>query len=91
MISIYANQNKKAYGTKIFMIESEDDVKNLPINCTPGSLAKMTDGTSYMLGNNKKWSKIPSSGSGSGSGEGGSIVYVDAEALTREELLNILN
>lgn len=86
MFSIYANSNKKAYGVKNFIIDSEDDVEILPTNCAPSSTAKIINGDLYVLGNDKQWKKETKAGSSGGS----SIEYIEPQALTREELLEIL-
>lgn len=51
-----ANERHKAYGVKSFVVDSMDDLPNLPINCNPGSKAFVIDGGKrYILNNSHQW------------------------------------
>lgn len=44
-----------------FLIDSEDDVENLPDNCAPGSAAFMTnDSRAWQMNSSKTWCEVKS-------------------------------
>lgn len=71
--SISRNSNNVAYGVKHYTIDTPNDVKELPLHCTPGSTAfVISTSDRYMFNNQYQWIKVANSNSsgGSGSGEG---------------------
>lgn len=83
MINICAQSGKVSYNLTDFVLDTEDDVANLPIDRAPGSKAFVIDTkTSYILNSHREWKKIPSSSSG---GEGG------IDILTKEEIDTIFD
>lgn len=65
-ISIFSNSGIKAYNLKNYIVDTVDDIANLPTGSHPGSTAFVVATSEYyMLNNQKKWKKvILSSGSG---------------------------
>lgn len=55
-INIYSNSGHTAYGLKEFVIDSEEDIKNLPLDCPAGSAALcLSTGDVYMLNTKDEW------------------------------------
>ena len=57
--ALYANDDNIVYGVKKFVVDKEEDIKELPISITPGSSALiLSSSTFYVLGNMHQWIKI---------------------------------
>ena len=57
--ALYANDDNIAYGVKKFVVDKEEDIKELPISITPGSSALiLSSSTFYVLSNMHQWIKI---------------------------------
>ena len=71
-ISIYSNRGIKNYGIKHYILDTNDDLVKMPINCTPGSTAFITESSKYyMLNNQKQWVLVNiATGGNSGGGSG---------------------
>lgn len=74
MFTIARNSNKVAYGIKHFVIDTEQDLKEIPLGTVyPGSTAIILESSArYMLNNKREWVQLSSSSGGSGNGSGGS-------------------
>lgn len=76
--NITANDNNIAYGVKKIMVDTKEELKELPYRLSPGSKALDTSTMDlYLLNNHNTWVKIKNlktngSGSSEGEGEGGS-------------------
>lgn len=79
--NITANDNNIAYGVKKIMVDTKEELKELPFKLEPGSKALDTSTMDlYLLNNHNTWVKIKnlkvsggsSSGGDSGEGDGGS-------------------
>lgn len=71
MYNIYSNRGQIAYGITEFTVDTEADVKTLPINCTPGSTAFVIETSKYYkLNNSRQWKEVKlSKGTGGGSSD----------------------
>ena len=60
MINQISENGKPSYGICEYICDSEEDVKNLPLYCTPGSTALVLNATQdlYILSGQKKWIKL---------------------------------
>lgn len=59
MIGIMKNSGHVTYGLKEYVVDSEDDVKLLPLDGVMGSSAFVIEtGEVYMLNGKKEWVKI---------------------------------
>lgn len=61
MISLYRQDGETLYGIKEFLLDSEDDVKNLPVDpkVHVGSTALIIPtGTLYMLNGSRQWIEV---------------------------------
>lgn len=68
MFAIARNSNKVTYGIKHFVVDTEQDLKELPLrNVYPGSTAIILETSAkYILNNQQKWIQIKGSvGNGS--------------------------
>lgn len=69
MYNIYSNRGQIAYGITKFTVDTEADVKTLPINCTPGSTAFVIETSKYYkLTNSRKWKEVKLSSNTGGGG-----------------------
>lgn len=67
MISLYKQDGEVLYGIKEFLLDSKDDLKDLPTNLRSGSSAFIIPtGEVYFLNGSKKWVPVGSSSSNSG-------------------------
>ena len=67
-VSIYSNSGIKNYGIKHFILDTQDDLTNIPTTCKPGSTAFITETSKYyMLNNQNKWIEVNLSASNGGS------------------------
>ena len=68
MISIISNSGHVAHGIKEFVLDTQNDLENLPVDIQAGSTAKVIEtGISYILNSQGEWSQdMSASGSGSG-------------------------
>lgn len=58
-ISIMSQDGKQAYGVKEYVVDTSDDVENLPHNVAPGSVAIVASNSEvYILNNQKEWVKL---------------------------------
>lgn len=58
-ISIMTQDGKQAYGVKEYVVDTPDDVVNLPKNIAPGSTAIIASTSDvYILNNQKVWVKL---------------------------------
>lgn len=75
--NITANDNTVAYGIKKIMVDTKNELKELPYKLEPGSKALVTETLDlYLLNNHNTWVKIKNLKSGGststpGEGEGG--------------------
>ena len=68
MISIISNSGHVAHGIKEFVLDTQNDLENLPVDIQAGSKAYIIEtGISYILNSQGEWSQdMSASGSGSG-------------------------
>ena len=65
MYSLYANNDDISYGIKKFILDTEDDLQNLPKGVRPGSSALVISTSKvYVLNHEGYWIEIISSGGG---------------------------
>lgn len=100
MFSLYKNDGEILYGIKEYIIDSLEDIKDLPKNLRPGSTAiVISTGQTYMFSPQQKWVLFgrPSSGSSTDSSVEDLLNYLDqnqdgivdkAESSTSIELLD---
>jgi hypothetical protein len=76
MISIGANGQKIAYGIKHYNIDTEEDLRKLPVKGEKMGCTCFVIETSkyYMLNSERKWIEITPFGKVVSSGEGGDII-----------------
>lgn len=59
MFSIFSNSGEIKYGQKEFILDFESDIKDLPTNITPGSIAFIIENSKYfMLNHQKQWVSV---------------------------------
>lgn len=59
MISFLSNNGKEAYGLTTYVVDTKDDIANLPKNETMGSTAFcIADSSVYMIDSEGKWVEI---------------------------------
>ena len=76
MVNLYKQDGEILYGVKEYIIDSMDDVKDLPTNVRPGSIAMLVpSGVKYILNGKKEWVLLMQS-SGGGS-EGGNTEILE--------------
>ncbi len=78
MIGSFSQSGTKTYNVNSYVIDTEADIKNLPIYCGMGSLAKViSTGDIYIFNSDKQWIKQSKGTSGGGSPpiEGDTIIY----------------
>ena len=64
MINLYKQEGETLYGIKEFIIDSLEDIKNLPKNVRVGSMAIIIPtGQVYIFNGEKKWTPIGNSSS----------------------------
>lgn len=81
MVNLYKQDGEILYGVKEYIIDSIDDVKDLPTNVRPGSIAMLVpSGLKYILNGKKEWVLLMQS-SGGGSEGGNSEIL---EELLRQ-------
>lgn len=69
--NITANDNNIAYGVKKIMVDTKEELKELPFRLEPGSKALDTSTMDlYLLNNHNTWVKIKNLKSDGGSGGG---------------------
>ena len=69
--NITANDNNIAYGVKKIMVDTKEELKELPFRLEPGSKALDTSTMDlYLLNNHNTWVKIKNLKNGSSSGGG---------------------
>ena len=68
MVSIISNSGHVAHGIKEFVLDTQDDLENLPVDIQAGSKAYIIEtGISYILNSQGEWSQdMSASGNGSG-------------------------
>lgn len=65
-ISIVKFREKEAYGVYEFLCDFDSDVKDLRIDCAPGSKAQVAEsGKNYVFNSLKQWKEVESSGGNS--------------------------
>ena len=63
--SLFAQNGKPVYGVKNYVLDSSNDISNLPIADTIGSTAYViNEGKTYILNNNREWVASSSSSGG---------------------------
>lgn len=68
MINLYKHDGEVLYGIKEFILDSQDDLQELPTNVKAGSTALIiSSGRLYMLNGNKEWIEIGGTGNASDS------------------------
>jgi len=71
MINLYKQDGETLYGVKEYILDSPNDVSDLPVDIRPGSTALViTTSDIYMLNGDKKWILMGGKDSSSG-GSGG--------------------
>ena len=61
MYSLYANDDNISYGIQKFVLDTDSDITNLPVDIKPGSSALIINSSNiYVLNHEKKWIKIKS-------------------------------
>lgn len=56
MFSLYGQNGQIAHGIREYMCDTKDDVKDLPVNISPGSMAFIIDtGDLYILNHSREW------------------------------------
>lgn len=69
MINLYKQDGDVLYGVKEFLLDSQDDVVNLPTNIKTGSTALVIPtGTLYMLNGHSQWIEVGGAGGNASSG-----------------------
>ena len=59
MYRLYANDDNITHGTKKFIVDNDDDIKELPTSGTPGSSALVLSSfTIYILNTQQRWIKM---------------------------------
>lgn len=59
MVNVSANSGHTAYGLKEFIIDTKEDLEELPVDVTVGSTAFcIADSAVYMLNGSRKWVEI---------------------------------
>lgn len=59
MFSIFSNSGEIKYGQKQYILDSETDIKDLPTNITPGSIAFIIENSKYyMLNHQGQWVSV---------------------------------
>lgn len=73
-------RGKVQYGLQRFVVDTPDDLLNLPAKTVPGSTAYViSTGAKYMHNNENVWVRIKTNNSSSGSGGGSSSGSTDGE------------
>lgn len=81
MMNLIFQSGRKAYGVNHYVIDTEDEVSNLPTDCAMGSAATViATGNNYILNGQKAWVKQPESSSSSSSGSEGEIIELNTSA-----------
>ena len=66
MYSLVSNRGKVGYNIQKFVVDTEIEISELPIDGAPGSIAFVIEnGNKYMLTNTKEWKLLPATGGGS--------------------------
>ena len=82
---VYRRPAKKEY-----FCDTESDVAQLPMNCAPGSTAKVIEtGNVYMADSTGKWVHQPQADQGDGPGTGGEVTEDDV--VTDEEAQDVID
>ena len=83
MYTINSNSGKVSHGIKKFIVDTVDDIFELPIADTAaGSTAFVIENsTYYMLNNQKQWKKVNLGTSGGGSGGGSDTPVLPDEII----------
>ena len=93
-MNIVSNSGKIAYGVKRYILQSDDEVANLPLNVTPGSSAKnfLTGKEWVFVDRTHGWVQVKTqSGGGSGGGNDPDNGMLDESyEMSEEEILEIL-
>ena len=56
---LYKQDGETLYGIKEFLLDSKEDLENLPVDIKPGSSAMVIEtGELYILKSDKKWTKV---------------------------------
>jgi hypothetical protein len=67
MINLYKQDGDVLYGIKEFLLDSQDDVANLPTNIKTGSTALVIPtGALYMLNGHRQWIEVGGTGGAGG-------------------------
>lgn len=86
MIARNSQSGHTTYGLQEFTVDTEADVKMLPLDIPMGSTALCVEtGAVYILNGNKEWKLF--GGSSSPSGGGVSKEYVDTQVATKQDIL----
>lgn len=66
MINLYKHDGEVLYGIKEFLLDTQDDLSQLPTNVKAGSTALViSSGALYMLNGSKQWIEIGGAGNAS--------------------------
>ena len=67
MFSIFSNSGEIKYGQKQYILDFEADIKDLPTNITPGSIAFIIENSKYyMLNHQGQWISVVLSNNNNG-------------------------
>ena len=62
MYSLYANDDDILYGIQKYIVDTEEDMEDLPNHARAGSTAFVIEtSTTYILNHNKEWKEIKNS------------------------------
>lgn len=82
MVNLYKQDGETLYGIKEYIVDSLNDVKDLPKNVKVGSMALIVStGQVYVFNGEKKWTPIGNSSSGGSS----------ATDCSCDEILNMID
>lgn len=69
MYSLYANDDDILYGIQKYIVDTEEDMENLPNHTRAGSTAFVIEtSTTYILNHSKEWKKIKDNSATPGTG-----------------------
>lgn len=55
-VTLIQSDSNVAHGVNTYLVDTEDDVKNLPVSCKPGSQALVIEsGNVYFLNSKREW------------------------------------
>ena len=88
LLSQSGQRSGRAYGVKSYVVDTPEDLKDIPTNIPMGcSALVISTKERYMLDSHGEWKAVGSSGgSGGGSEDGGSGDFEEYEAIPFDEI-----